>query len=243
MNIELSFLGKQHQLKIDKAHFIRRLGYPKDYEVSEEIKQSMQKAVDWYNKNGTPWLAIFEVDVNLKDDKICLNNIEVHAPKVHKRFQKYSVRKALLIATTAGGNVDTKAAELWNSDLPDTAFFLETFAACVTETNINFAVEYIKNWTAQKGMNSLSRYSPGYPGWDLKEQFLLMDVISKTNTIIPITINENALLSPLRSLLSLVGIYQGKQEKEVSNECKQCNFIDCKCKDTTMFIKNKIVIK
>ncbi len=85
----------------------------------------------------------------------------------------------------------------------------------------------------------MSRYSPGYPGWDLKEQFLLMDIILKYfDKEIPITISDTALLSPLKSQLSLVGIYNGGQnEKKIDIECMQCSFVDCSCKDKGMFVR------
>lgn len=239
MKINISFLGKQHQLSVDRPHYIRRLGYPKDYEVPEHIQESMDWAVDWYRKNGNPWLQIYELDVVLKDDNLFLNTNKTQAPKVFKRFQKYTVNKALLMASTAGNTVDKKTTELWSSDYPDRAFFLDTFAASVTEAIVSFAVDYIKDWTGQKNMQPLSRYSPGYPGWDLKEQFLLMDIIKNiSKNPIPITISDTALLAPLKSQLSLIGIYKGEtNEKSVDIECSQCSFMDCSCKDKGMFVK------
>ena len=242
MKINLQFQDNLHQLTVDRQHYIRRLGYPKDYEVSEDIEESMQWASQWYQEHGNPWLHIYEVGINLKDEKLYLNGIETQAPKVYKRFKKYKVKKALLIASTAGENVDKKTMELWSLEYPDRAFFLGTYAASAAEVMGSFAVTYIKDWTKQKGMKSLSRYSPGYVGWDLKEQFLLMDIIQKeTKEKVPITISDTALLAPLKSQLSLVGIYSGeKTEKQIDTECMQCNFIDCSCKDKGMFIKNKV---
>ena len=239
MKINISFLGKQHQLSIDKPHYIRRLGYPKDYEVPEHIQESMDWATKWYYENGNPWLQIYELDVQLENENLLLNTVQTKTPKVYKRFQKHNVKKALLMASTAGDTVDEKTTALWSSDFPDRAFFLDTFAASVTEAIVSFAVDYIKRWTAQKDMYTLSRYSPGYPGWDLNEQFLLMDIIKKDyNEVIPITISDTALLSPLKSQLSLIGIYKGLEPKtETAIECIQCSFMDCNCKDKGMFVK------
>jgi len=240
MKINVSFLGKQHQLSIDRSHYIRRLGYPKDYEVPEHIQEFMDWATDWYRENGNPWLHIYELDVALEDGNLFLNTNKTEAPKVYKRFKKYDVKKALLMASTAGDTVDAKTTKLWASDYPDSAFFLDTFAASVTEAIVSFAVEYIKGWVEQKNMHTLSRYSPGYPGWDLKEQFLLMDIIEKDFVKeIPITISDTALLSPLKSQLSLIGIYKGEtSEKLIDIACAQCSFMDCSCKDKGMFVKN-----
>jgi len=240
MEISLSFLEKNHQLDIDRSHYIRRLGYPKDYEVPEHIQKSMDWAAQWYQDNGNPWMQIYELDVVLEKEKIFLNTVETHAPKIYNRFYKYNVNKALLIVSTAGNLVDKKTAELWSSDEPDRSFFLDTFAASVTEALVSFGVDYINEWAAQKNRRSLSRYSPGYPGWDLKEQFLLMDIIKNIiDEEIPVTISDTALLTPLKSQLSLIGIYKGEvNDKSIAIECTTCNFMDCSCKDKGMFVRD-----
>lgn len=239
MEINIKFQGSLHQLTIDKSHYVRRLGYPKDYEVSEDIEESMKCAAEWYQEHGDPWLQIYEVDIDLKDEKIYLNGIETQAPKVYSRFKKHHVEKALLIASTAGINVDKESMKLWSLNCPDTAFFLGTYAASVAESLVNFAITYCKDWCHKKGMKTLSRYSPGYPGWDLKEQFLLMDIIQKeSKEPIPITISETSLLTPLKSQFSLVGVYNGEiSEKQIDIECAQCTFIDCSCKDKGIFVR------
>ncbi len=239
MAIDLFFLEKGYKVEINRAHYIRRLGYPKGYEVPEEIDASMNWAVEWYQENGNPWMQIYELSVCLEDGKLTLNNIETQAPKVYKRFKKYGVKKALLIASTAGKRVDEKIAELWSSDYPDRAFFLDTYAASVTEAIVSFAVDYIDAWSLQKNKKALSRYSPGYPGWELKEQFRLMDIIEKLEEgNLPIAISDTALLAPLKSQLSLVGIHDGeKNEKLKYQECMECNFVDCACRGKGMFVK------
>ncbi|GEM_PF-5307692 len=239
MEINLSFLDKPHQLKVDRPHYIRRLGYPKDHEVPEHIQKSMDWAAQWYQDNGNPWMQIYEVDVTLEKEKIFLNTIETKAPKIYNRFYKYAVKTALLIVSTAGDSVDKKTAELWSSDEPDRSFFLDTYAASVTETLVYFGVQYINEWAAKKNRRALSRYSPGYPGWDLKEQFLLMDIIkNSTNKLIPVSISDTALLAPLKSQLSLIGIYKGEANDElIAIECTTCSFMDCNCKDKGLFVK------
>ncbi len=239
MKINLLFQNKTLELAIDRPHYIRRLGYPKNYEVPEHVEESIQWAQQWYLENGNPWLGIYEVDVTYADEQLHLNNKRTEAPKVYKRFSKYGVQNAMLVASTAGGVVDDKTKELWSSDYPDRAFFLDCYAASVTEAVVTYGIEYIKQWAAQKGNKSLSRYSPGYPGWDLKNQFLLMDIISKDfQENIPITISDSALLAPLKSQLSLVGIHTNdKLEKPNNIACMQCSFMDCQCKDEEVFIK------
>jgi len=237
MKVDFNFLGEQHSFEIERSHYLRRLGFPKDYDVPDHIQESMDWSSQWYFENGNPWLHVYELIVDLKNDQISLNKKETIAPKVYKRFKKYHVEKAMLIAATAGDKVDDETKDLWSTDFPDRAFFLETYASCVTESLVEFAAGQIKYWADQKRENVLSRYSPGYPGWELKEQNILMEIIEGISEI-PINISETSLLQPLKSQLSLVGIYQGElKEKSIKIECMQCTFNNCTCRKKEMYIK------
>jgi len=237
MKVNFNFLGEQHSFEIEKSHYLRRLGFPKDYDVPESIQESMDWSSQWYFDKGNPWLHVYELIVGMENEQIFLNKKETIAPKVYKRFKKYHVEKAMLIAATAGDKVDDETKELWSTDFPDRAFFLETYASCVTESLVEFAVDQIKYWADQKQENVLSRYSPGYPGWELKEQNTLMEIIKNISEI-PINISETSLLQPLKSQLSLVGIHEGEQkEKSIKIECMQCTFNNCTCRKKEMYIK------
>lgn len=231
MKVNLPFLGKEHEIEIDKDHYIRRLGMPKDHDVPEHVAEGMEWAIEWYKNNGNPWMNIYELDVRLDNEQLYLNGHLTQAPKVYKRFEKYGVKKAMLVLSTAGDKVDTETTALWSSDYPDRSFFLDTYAASVTEAIVTFAIQQIKEWAERKELDALSRYSPGYPGWELKEQILLMDIINQVSADkVPVVALETALLTPLKSQLSLVGIHTGeKKEKPIEIACMECTFMDCKC--------------
>jgi hypothetical protein len=240
MKVAIQFLGKQHILEINKSHYMRRLGFPKDYELPEQAQENIDWSAQWYSENGTPWLHIYELPVGLENGKLSLNNTFTEAPKVYKRFEKHQVKKAMLIAATAGEKVDLESTELWSSDTPDKAFFLETYASCVTESLVEFAVDSIKSWAEKKQEHALARYSPGYPGWELSEQQTLMKIIKEVSEELPITISETSLLQPLKSQISLVGIHKIKelsQKSEIKIECMECIFNDCACSKKESYIK------
>ncbi len=236
--IQLTFSGEQIGLEVDQNHYQRRLGFPKNYDPPGHIMETMEWASQWFHKQGDPWLELYEVKVSMFNEDIYLNDHRIRAPKVLKRFKKYGVEKALLIAATAGDKVDLETRSLWSSGHPDKGFFLETYAASVTEILIEFAVVQIKEWAHLKGVKSLSRYSPGYPGWELNEQRILMDIIYQYQKDIPISLSETSLLSPLKSQLSLVGIHRNEQdEKEIKAACMQCDFNNCSCRKKEIYIK------
>ena len=241
MVINSIFSGEKFPVQVDRAHYLRRLGYPKNYEVPEIIAQQMNEAAGWYAEHASPWLSVYEVNVSLKNDQLELNGYKTNAPKIFKRFKKYEVTTALLIAATAGPEVDKQIAGLWSSDHPDRSFFLDSYASSVTESLIEAAVKEIKTWAGYKNLKVLSRYSPGYPGWELSEQKVLMQIISEQESgELPVSLTEANLLNPLKSQLSLVGLYATEESeplKEVA--CLTCTFDNCACRKKEMYIKNK----
>lgn len=236
MTIEID--NKNQELNIDHEHYMRRLGFPSDYELPEHMEETMVMTTSWYEEHGQPWLGIYEVDVIVDGDKIMFDGVKIDSEKIYKRFQKHGVKKAVIVLATAGVRSDERIKELWEEH-PDQSFFLDAYAASVTESIINFAVDYLKSWSILKGQKVLSRYSPGYIGWDLTQQKTLMDVILKKQDDLPVTLTDSALLYPLKSQISVIGLHTNVNDiKEVKTACSMCSFRSCSCREKHLIGKN-----
>ncbi len=195
-----------HTIDIDQAHYMRRLGFPSNYELTEHMEENLKISKEWYIENGEPWVQIFDVGVEINDGKLYFDGKAINSEKIYKRFSKYQVKQVKIILATAGEKSDIRIKELWK-EMPDQSYFLDAYTASVTESIINYTVGYIKNSTSKEGKVALSRYSPGYKGWDLSQQKILMDIIINKNNAIPVKLTESALLYPLKSQISVIGIY------------------------------------
>ncbi len=216
-------------INVTNEAFFKRLGYPTDYDPPEHVEELMDWAKDWFAENGNPWMNVFEVKVDVHKENLIFDKVIIDSPKLWKRYQKHNVKNAVIIVITAGDKVDQKVKELWEDDISDQSFFLESYAAAYVETWVANTSAIIKKWAVKKGLNALSRFSPGYPGWDLTDQHNLMQVIVNQNMNIPIHVMESSLLVPKKSQLSVMGIYQGEEVMEVDSECKGCSLLDCAC--------------
>lgn len=218
--------GKKINIEISNEQYFRRLGYPTDYDPPEHVKELIDWTKLWFEENGNPWNGFYEINVRCEADKLYFNETKINSPKLLKRYQKHQVQKAVLIANTAGDKVDEKVKELWADDISDQSFFLDTYASAYTERMAAKAVDAIRGWANKKGLKDLSRFSPGYPGWELNDQHQLMKVIGQ-NT--PIKVLESSLLTPKKSQLSVIGLYRGAAVKEVEAECMRCSLLNCRC--------------
>jgi hypothetical protein len=68
-----------------------------------------------------------------------------------------------------------------------------------------------------------NRYSPGYCGWNVAEQFKLFSLLPKN--FCGVTITENALMVPLKSISGISGIGSGVER--IAYPCDVCNVKDC----------------
>lgn len=226
----MTIFGETINIAVTNERFFRRLGYPADYEPSEYVEELMDSAKEWYKKNGNPWSGFYEVNVEIEIEKLYFSGVAIDSPKLLKRYKKHTVKKAVIIATTAGEQVDEKVRQLWAEDVTDEAFFLDAYSAAYAEAMIATGASIISKWAKKKGLNALSRFSPGYPGWQLEDQHQLMAVISRGNSDrIPIQVLESSLLTPKKSQFSVIGLYAGEEVREVEPACVRCSLLDCRC--------------
>lgn len=228
--MKINFQNKEYNIEINREHLMRRLGFPMDYELPDHMQETLDLIKEWYVQNGEPWLGIFEISISLDDEKLLFNGIEVDSEKIYKRFNKHGVQNGCIVLATAGEKTDIRIKELWE-DYPDESFFLDAYASSVTESLIHFSVNYIKEWSELKGLYSLARYSPGYIGWDLSQQQLLMEIVNDLEKEMPISVMDSSLLYPLKSQISVIGLHKNADHhKEIKIECSTCSFLDCSCR-------------
>lgn len=73
------------------------------------------------------------------------------------------------------------------------------------------------------GWHHTNRYSPGYCGWDIREQQELFRLLGDTPC--GVTLNDSCLMSPIKSISGVVGI--GKQVARHDYRCKLCGRKNC----------------
>jgi len=225
----MKILEKNINIKVSDERFFRRLGYPSNYDPPMHVEELMDWSKQWFAQNGNPWVGFVELEVRIKNDELFFNDVAIDSPKLLKRYKKHQVKKAILVASTAGNLADIKCKELWADDITDQSFFLDAYTASFAEALIAQAAESIKEWAQKKGLHALSRYSPGYTGWPLKEQQKLMQLTKNQDFTNPIQINESSILSPQKSQMSVIGLYEGEETREIEPACKSCSLLDCAC--------------
>ena len=129
----------------------------------------------------------------------------------------------MLGAFTAGAEVEDAAAASW-AQRPDRAWYLERFAAAVTEHLRDRGRAHCEElW----GIGLLAPNAPGYVGWPLRDQSALLErmVAHDARTVGPIRTLPSHMLTPKNSLLSVFGTTTGDADSPVA--CHSCSLDPC----------------
>jgi len=160
-----------------------------------------------------------KIDNSLKVTKE--DKIELPGKIIHSHLK--GSNKVVLMGATLGLEVDKRIKYYQYKDLAK-SFILDACASALIEEVCNDLEKEIKS-NLEMSVKMTSRFSPGYGDLPLNFQEKISRILSLEKNI-GVTINENNILIPRKSVTALIGI---GIDKKVSH-CKYCN-LNCDNKD------------
>ena len=114
----------------------------------------------------------------------------------------------VLVAVSAGPEIEAEAQRRWLDEKPDEYFFLEIYGSAVVEHLVTKAGARLCAWAEAQGLAVLPHYSPGYPEWDIAEQAALLELLTAAETPLPsaLEVLDSGMLRPKKSLLAVFGL-------------------------------------
>ena len=222
-------------VNVVEAEYSRLLGFPRNRPLEGRSRELADDARAWYARHGRPWVYAREAQ-----------NIAAHSGFIHidgRTFASQRLEQTLtqaqacgvvLVAVTAGREVETESQRRWAEGKPDEYFFLEIFASAVVEHLITTTGARLCAWGERQGLAVLPHYSPGYPQWDIAQQPRLMELIRDTRAGRPlpgeIEVLESGMPRPRKSQLAVFGLTrQLDRVKRLTDlvPCENCSFVPC----------------
>src|SRR5262249_8668126 len=120
----IEFSDTSPDVNVEPAEYYRLLGYPPGRLPEGRALELAEAARAWYSKHGQPWVYARGVE---RDDVI----FRSVAPK--STFDDADAHAAVLVAVSAGPQLEYEAARRWKEEKPDEYFFLEMFGSAVVE--------------------------------------------------------------------------------------------------------------
>jgi hypothetical protein len=189
----------------------RHLCTPPGEPLSDAAQAGVERALAWVNEHGCPWSFVSgPVGVTTEGDRIRLaNGTQFTSRALAEKLRLGQARSAVAVACSAGPSVSAEIQRLWGEQRPDEAFFLNAAAAAATEQLLLRARKTICDQVEPTGLAALSHESPGYDGWPLAEQRLLLDWLAAQPAwpgAAGLELLESGMLAPEHSQLALFGL-------------------------------------
>jgi hypothetical protein len=221
-------------LNVQLAEYTRLLGYPRGHELDGHAKELADAAREWFEKNARPWIYARQAsNLRIWDDLITIDGQTFASKRLRDTLEQAEAHGAVMVAVSAGQEVEEQSQRLWREEKPDEYFFLEVFGSAVVEHLITMAGARLCAWADGQSMAVLPHYSPGYPEWDISQQPRLLDLILRGATAPfpgPLEVLESGMLRPKKSLLAVFGLT--RQTSRVTkltelNPCENCSYLSC----------------
>jgi hypothetical protein len=137
----------------------------------------------------------------------------------------------VLVAVSAGPELEEEAQVLWRDGKPDEYFFLEVYGSAVVEHLVTTTGARLCAWADAERAAVLPHYSPGYPEWTISEQPDLLELIRRRRCDhVRVEALESGMLKPKKSLLAVFGVTPHIDRVRPLTElspCENCSFAPC----------------
>jgi hypothetical protein len=228
----LEIVDGSPEVAVQQAEYLRLLGYPRGFVLTDRARELADWARDWYARHGRPWVYAREAhSVEPNGPDVVIDGVRFSSARLAKTLRDASGHTAIVVAVTAGPEIEHEAQVRWLQDKPDEYFFLEVYGSAVVEHLVTMTGARLCAWAESRGMAVLPHYSPGYPDWEIAEQPRLLDLIRlRLGPSFPVETLDSGMLRPKKSLLAAFGLT--RQVDRVARltdlvPCANCSFTPC----------------
>ncbi len=220
------------EVLVADAEYRRLLGYPRGREPEARASELMAWARAWYAAHGRPWLYAREAgSLALAGGSVVLEGETFACARLERRLREAEASSAVLVAVSAGPELEAEAQRLWGEEKPDEYFFLEVYGSAVVEYLVRAAGARLCAAAERAGHAVLPHYSPGYPEWDVGEQGRLLQLIRRRAALPgPLEVLESGMPRPTKSLLAVFGLTPRVDRVRPLGEvvaCETCTLPGC----------------
>ncbi len=219
-------------IDVQPAEYTRLLGYPPGWVLGKRARELSDWARDWYARHGHPWIYAREASVlRTGDDAIVIDGVAFSSTRLRNTFRAAGAHSAILVAASAGPELEREAQTRWREEKPDEYFFLEMYGSAVVEHLVMITGARLCAWADADGSAVLPHYSPGYPEWTIEEQPNLLQLIGRRRRdAIPLEVLDSGMLRPKKSLLAVFGLTRHTDRVRRLTDlspCENCSFVAC----------------
>lgn len=216
---------------VDDDSYSALLGYPDPALLEGRAGRLASSSRSWFRRHARPWARARELELQaLAGDSIVLvDGTALVSPVLARRLERASATSLVVALVSAGIEVDRASAELWHSERPDEAYFLDRFGAAVARGLATWAGQHLRRAARSRGRGVLPAYSPGFDGWRLADQVPLARSLGAPRTP-ELEVLSSGMMRPKNTLLAAFGVTSRIERAEAawrSGPCSWCSLAGC----------------
>jgi hypothetical protein len=194
-------------------------------EAPEPFPLIIREIIEESEKLVTPegGYALFKnIRIDRENNRTVIGDVELGTKSIVTRHMD----KAGLIAVfacTAGAEISRLAADYNKKGHTVHAYIADSLGSIVVEHAMDKIQEHLKSLMLDRGLKITNRYSPGYCGWELKEQSKLFRLLPEH--FCGIGLSDSMLMKPIKSVSGIIGI--GENVVYDQYTCNYCRDINC----------------
>jgi hypothetical protein len=227
----IEFADAAPRVDVNPVEYMRLLGFPQGYTMEGRALELADWARDWYAVHGRPWVYAREsTTLAIGRDAIEVDGVAFRSERLRRTLEQACAHSVVLVAVSAGPEIEREAHEAWLDERPDEYFFLEMFASAVVEHLTTMTGARLCEWADGERMAVLPHYSPGYPEWDIADQSELFALIGRDGLPGGLDVLDSGMLRPKKSLLALFGVTRDAERTRRLTElvpCENCSYAGC----------------
>ncbi len=158
----------------------------------------------------------------VEPDGLVIHGLRFQTGRLIASLVSTADRFAVLVAT-AGPALDDWTKSLLTQGDPLAAYLVDGLGTVVAEQAAEWLEDKVSDWAESHGLSVTRMYGPGYCGWDVQEQHRLFSLLPPG--FCGITLNESALMSPVKSISGVIGLGEGAERK--AHGCAICDLSNC----------------
>lgn len=154
---------------------------------------------------------------------LSIENIHLHPGKIIIHSLKGATQLAVFTATA--GALYQKWSKNWEGTDDTVGYYIaDCIGTEIVEATADYMQKHLATYSEKGNYKITNRYSPGYCGWNIREQHSLFSLLDEVGSC-GIRLLDSGLMYPIKSVSGIIGI--GKNVKQKEYGCSQCNFPHC----------------
>jgi len=209
-------------LALTKEKIFAVMGYA-DFQPGKNIIDKTENLLTQSEVHSNPSFSYKIYEGYFEKNSLQIANVSFDIGKIISNSLRGSVQFAVFTAT-AGSFFQEWTEEMdRNSDIVD-HYIADCIGTEIVEATADYMQQHLAVECQNKNYGITNRYSPGYCGWNIREQHKLFSLLDEETTC-GIRLMDSGLMIPVKSVSGIIGI--GKDVKQKEYGCGQCNYPKC----------------